>query len=90
VRPALAVTVSRPFSFFKVVGGHWKVIPGHDRLDDPLAEPAAFWFGQTDLRFQMGKDRYCSLNGRRVQVRMKLAVQHLRGSLMVEYLYYLF
>jgi hypothetical protein len=30
---ALAVTISRPFDFFKVVGGHWKVILGHDRSD---------------------------------------------------------
>jgi hypothetical protein len=33
VRPALAVTISRRFDFFKVVRGHWKVIPGHDRSD---------------------------------------------------------
>ena len=33
VRPALAVTISRPFEFFKVAGGHWKVILGQDRSD---------------------------------------------------------
>ena len=52
VRPALAVTISRPFDFFKVVGGHWKVILGHDRSDGSLTEPATFSFGQAGPRFQ--------------------------------------
>jgi len=49
---ALAVTISRPFDFFKVVGGHWKVILGHDRSDGSLTEPATFSFGQAGPRFQ--------------------------------------
>jgi len=52
VQPALAVTISRPFDFFKVVGGHWKVILGHDRSDGSLTEPATFSFGQAGPRFQ--------------------------------------
>jgi hypothetical protein len=33
VPSALAVTISRPFDFFKVAAGHWKVILGQERSD---------------------------------------------------------
>src|SRR6266704_3678322 len=63
VRPALAVTISRRFDFFKVVGGHWKVILGHDRSHRSSTEPATFSFGQAGPLSKIGKDRYRSSNG---------------------------